>query len=49
MSHGNTPLEAQRINLLILNGSKRGWVVKDSLLPLYLQEIKLFSNLQEAG
>jgi hypothetical protein len=42
-------LEAQRINLLILNGPKREWVVKAMPLPLYPREIKIFSNLQKAG
>jgi len=37
------------INLLILNGPKWGWVLKGTLLPFYPREIKLFSNLQEAG
>ena len=34
--------EARRINLLILNGFKRGWVVKATPLPVYTQENNYF-------
>jgi hypothetical protein len=44
------PLEAQRINLLILHlNPKQKWVVNTTPLPLYPREIKLFSNLYKAG